>query len=86
MRNRKHNREYHDDNNPSHQIRDDKLLAIYMTVVEGRGMTTAEIAKKNNITSGTALIDLLHYEKGGLIEKRGGKWYWSKNHNKGNEK
>lgn len=86
MRNRKHNREYHDDNNPSHQSRDDKLLAIYMTVVEGRGMTTAEIAKKNNITSETALIDLNHFANGELIEKRGGKWYWSKNHNKGNEK
>ena len=86
MKKRKAKSEYHDDDNPSHQKRDDKLLALYMTVCENNGLTTAEIAKRNGITSETALIDLIHFAEGELIVRCGGKWYWAKNHNKGNEK
>lgn len=70
----------------SQQKRDDQSTAIYMTVCHGRGLSTAEIASQNNITPETALIDLNHFVGCGLIKSRGGKWFWSKRHNPGNEK
>ena len=70
----------------SQQKRDERSTAIYMTVVNVRGLSTKQIASLNNITPETALIDLKHFAEKKLIKRRGGKWFWSKRHNPGNEK
>lgn len=64
--------------NNSTTARDDRTLEIYLTVAESNGITTADIARKIEVTPQTVLIDLHYLAKCELIEKRGHLWHWCK--------